>query len=44
MDEVRRVIIRQLDELAQIPTADLLLARRKKFRYMAAIEGRFPSV
>jgi len=44
MDEVKRVLLRQLDELGTIPIDRLLAERRKKYRYMAEIPGRFPSV
>ena len=42
MDEVWRVLLRNLDELAGIPIDELLAARREKFRRISAIDGRFP--
>ena len=44
MNEVRRVLLRHLRELSQIPTDELLLRRRKKYRRIAEIPGRFPRV
>jgi acetyl-CoA carboxylase carboxyl transferase subunit alpha len=44
MNEVRRVLLRNLRELAQIPTAELLQRRRKKYRRIAEVPGRFPRV
>ncbi len=44
MDEVRRVLLRRLAELDGIPIDDLLAERRKKYRRIAAIDGRFPDV
>ncbi|MEX1024915.1 MAG: acetyl-CoA carboxylase carboxyltransferase subunit alpha [Planctomycetota bacterium] len=42
MAEVKRVLMRNLDELAQIDPVELLRQRRTKYRNMAHIEGRFP--
>ena len=42
MDEVWRVLGRHLDELAGIPRDELLRMRRRKFRHVSEIEGRFP--
>ena len=42
MQEVRRTIVAALDELTEIPVDELLDARHRKYRSMAAIEGRFP--
>ncbi len=42
MAEVRRVLLRNLRELGEIPIGELLLERRRKYRHIAAIEGRFP--
>ncbi len=42
MDEVKRVLIRNLDELLETPVEQLLKERREKYRRIAALEGRFP--
>lgn len=42
MDEVKRVLIRNLDELLETPIDRLLEDRRRKYRHMSEIEGRFP--
>ena len=42
MDEVWRVLLRHLDEVTKIPVETLLEERRRKFRHIASIEGRFP--
>ena len=42
MDEVKRVLIRHLDELVETPVDVLLRERREKYRRIAALEGRFP--
>jgi acetyl-CoA carboxylase carboxyl transferase subunit alpha len=42
MDEVKRVLLRHLRELDTIPIERLLEERRKKYRFMAALPGRFP--
>ncbi len=39
---VREHLTRVLDELVQVPVDDLVRERRRKFRQIAAIEGRFP--
>jgi acetyl-CoA carboxylase alpha subunit len=39
---VRRVLLRHLRELSLIPTEDLLQRRRKKYRRIAEVPGRFP--
>ncbi len=44
MDEVKRVLLRHLDELAGVPTDELLATRHEKYRRIASIEGRFPTV
>jgi len=44
MDEVKRVLLRHLDELGRVPTDRLLTERHEKYRRMASIEGRFPVV
>jgi len=44
MDEVQRVILRHLDELARVPIDELLAARRRKYRHIGEIPGRFPRV
>jgi acetyl-CoA carboxylase carboxyl transferase subunit alpha len=44
MNEVRRVLLRHLRELDQIPIDELLVRRRKKFRHIAEVPGRFPRV
>ncbi|MAB80633.1 MAG: acetyl-CoA carboxylase carboxyl transferase subunit alpha [Planctomycetes bacterium] len=42
MDEVKRVLIRNLDELLETPIDRLLEDRRRKYRHMSEMEGRFP--
>jgi acetyl-CoA carboxylase carboxyl transferase subunit alpha len=42
MDEVKRSILRELDGLDAIPSAELLPRRRRKFRTMGWLPGRFP--
>ncbi|MCZ6596659.1 MAG: acetyl-CoA carboxylase carboxyltransferase subunit alpha [Planctomycetota bacterium] len=44
MAEVKRVLLRRLRELDEIPLERLLAERRTKYRWMAAIENRFPTV
>jgi acetyl-CoA carboxylase carboxyl transferase subunit alpha len=44
MDEVWRVLLRLLDELALVPPDELVRQRREKYRRIAAIPGRFPRV
>jgi acetyl-CoA carboxylase carboxyl transferase subunit alpha len=44
MNEVRRVLLRHLRELSQTPVDELLLRRRKKYRRIAEVPGRFPRV
>jgi acetyl-CoA carboxylase alpha subunit len=44
MNEVRRVLLRHLRELSQVPRAELLERRRKKYRRIAEVPGRFPRV
>jgi len=44
MDEVWRVLLRNLDDLAKVPVDELVRRRREKYRRIAAIEGRFPRV
>ncbi|MCE9594765.1 MAG: acetyl-CoA carboxylase carboxyltransferase subunit alpha [Planctomycetes bacterium] len=44
MDEVRKTILRELDGLDRIPTEDLLRRRRDRYRHLAAIPERFPTV
>jgi len=39
---VKRVLIRNLDELLETPIDRLLEDRRRKYRHMSEIEGRFP--
>jgi acetyl-CoA carboxylase carboxyl transferase subunit alpha len=41
MDEVKRVLVRHLGELIDIPADELVESRRKKFRTIAEIPGRF---
>jgi hypothetical protein len=36
------VLLRHLRDLAQIPLAELLQQRRKKYRRIAEVPGRFP--
>ncbi len=42
MNEVRRVLLRHLRELSQVPVEELLVRRRRKYRRIAEIPGRFP--
>lgn len=42
MDEVKRVLVRNLDELLETPVDRLLADRRRKYRHMSEMEGRFP--
>ncbi|MEZ6004692.1 MAG: acetyl-CoA carboxylase carboxyltransferase subunit alpha [Planctomycetota bacterium] len=42
MDNLGRVLIDALDDLAKVPVDKLIADRREKFRRIAAIEGRFP--
>ena len=44
MDEVKRTILRELRSLDEIPVDELVARRRQKFRRMAVVPGRFPSV
>jgi acetyl-CoA carboxylase carboxyl transferase subunit alpha len=44
MNEVRRVLLRNLRELDQLPVEELLQRRRKKYRRIAEVPGRFPRV
>jgi acetyl-CoA carboxylase carboxyl transferase subunit alpha len=44
MDEVKRTILRELRGLDGIPPGELVARRREKFRRMAVVPGRFPSV
>jgi acetyl-CoA carboxylase carboxyl transferase subunit alpha len=44
MNEVRRVLLRNLEELGRIPVERLLEQRRHKFRHIAELPGRFPVV
>jgi acetyl-CoA carboxylase carboxyl transferase subunit alpha len=41
---LKSALIRNLDELSQVPLPELLEARYQKFRKISHIEGRFPSV
>ena len=41
---VRETILRHLDDLDQVSTERLIRERRRKFRQIAEIEGRFPTV
>jgi acetyl-CoA carboxylase alpha subunit len=41
---MRESIVEQLTALDAVPKGDLVSGRRKKFRYLGAIEGRFPVV
>ncbi len=43
MRSVKEALVRALDELALIPTDELLEQRHQKYRYLGAIEGRFPA-
>ena len=42
MDEVKRVLLRHLDELAAAPIDELLTRRARKYRRMGELPGRFP--
>jgi len=42
MDELKRVLLRHLDELADVPVDVLLEQRRERYRRIAEIPGRFP--
>jgi acetyl-CoA carboxylase carboxyl transferase subunit alpha len=44
MDEVKRTIVRELADLEKIPRSELVAARRRKFRQIANLPGRFPRV
>jgi acetyl-CoA carboxylase carboxyl transferase subunit alpha len=44
LDEVKRTILRELDGLERANRDDLLRVRRKKFRTMGWLPGRFPTV
>ena len=44
IQNVREALTRHLDELVQIPVDRLVAERRTKFRNIAALEGRFPTV
>jgi acetyl-CoA carboxylase carboxyl transferase subunit alpha len=44
MNEVRRVLLRHLRELSQFPLEELLQRRRKKYRRIAEVPGRFPRI
>jgi acetyl-CoA carboxylase alpha subunit len=41
MAEVRRALLERLDELAAVPTDELVPRRRRKFRRMGVLDGRF---
>jgi acetyl-CoA carboxylase carboxyl transferase subunit alpha len=42
MDEVKRTIVAELAALERIPRGELVEARRRKFRQIANLPGRFP--
>jgi len=44
MDEVKRTIVRELEGLSHIPIEDLVRSRRRKYRSIASLPGRFPRV
>lgn len=44
MDEVRRTIQRELDLLVRVPAETLVAERRRRYRQMGVIPGRFPQV
>ncbi len=44
MGEVRKTILRELKLFDRIPTTELLRRRRDRYRRLAALPGRFPSV
>jgi acetyl-CoA carboxylase carboxyl transferase subunit alpha len=44
MGEVKRTILEELDALAKVPLDELLRRRRRKYRHVGEIPGRFPAV
>lgn len=42
MAEVRRVLLRNLRELDEVPVSELVSRRRKRYRNIAALQDRFP--
>jgi acetyl-CoA carboxylase carboxyl transferase subunit alpha len=44
MDEVKRTILRELEGLGAIPVDQLVPGRRRKYRHIAQLPGRFPVV
>ena len=42
MNELKRVVLRHLDELSKVPVEDLLHERQEKYRRIGEIAGRFP--
>ncbi len=44
MNELKRVLLRHLDELIEIEPEALIAGRHTKYRRIGAIEGRFPTV
>jgi acetyl-CoA carboxylase alpha subunit len=42
MGQVKKTILENLAELEQIPIARLVAERRRKFRHVGEIPGRFP--
>ena len=43
-EELRRTILTELEGLDSLPVDQLCAARRKKFRHLGVIEGRFPGI
>ena len=44
MDEVKRTIERELDLLVRIAPDTLVAERRRRYRQMGVVPGRFPQV
>jgi acetyl-CoA carboxylase carboxyl transferase subunit alpha len=44
MDEVKRTIVRELEALQRVPVDLLVAERRRKFRRMGVLPGRFPEL
>ncbi len=42
LDELKRVLLRHLDELSTVAPDELLRSRREKYRRIAEVAGRFP--
>ena len=44
MGEVKRAILEELDKLSKVPIDQLLERRRRKYRHVGEVPGRFPTV